>query len=167
MAEAETKPKEKAANLDRNDRDAGVSSPRRPRRSRASGSLAAPAERQAAAPRRRPRRQPSRAGSRPRLDGFGPRRRGPTVGSPPRAGFLSAAAPGQAAVLFRVALDASGRVASARPVGTGWVEPGLADFVRGMLFEPLPQAVGGARDAKDAAAPGLAASEIEIELKPR
>jgi hypothetical protein len=68
-------------------------------------------------------------------------------------------------VVFRVAVDAGGRVASAEPVG-GAVEPALASFVRGMTFEPLPEAAaaGGKRDAKDAPA---APAEFEIELSPR
>lgn len=71
--------------------------------------------------------------------------------------------------VYRVVLDASGRVASARPVGGGAAQPGLDAFVRGMTFEPLSQLAGSLRDDKDASAPAPEATEIviEIELTPR
>jgi hypothetical protein len=75
-------------------------------------------------------------------------------------------APGQKTV-YAVALDASGQVASARAVGGGALDPGLDEFVRGMVFEPLPQSAGALRDRKDAAAPAPPAAEFEIELSPR
>jgi hypothetical protein len=72
--------------------------------------------------------------------------------------------PGQKTV-YAVTLDLNGQVASARTVGGFAVEPGLDEFVRGMVFEPLPQAAGALRDRKDAPAPP--AAEFEIELSPR
>lgn len=71
--------------------------------------------------------------------------------------------------VFRVTLDASGRVASARFTGSGTAEPGLEEFVRGMVFEPAPRAEGALRDAKkkDSAQAAAAGAEIEIELAPR
>jgi hypothetical protein len=75
-------------------------------------------------------------------------------------------APGRKTV-YAVTLDASGRVASARPAGAGPVDPGLDEFVRGMVFEPLPHVAGALRDRKDAAAAALAPAEFEIELTPR
>ena len=75
-----------------------------------------------------------------------------------------APAPGRTTV-YAVTLDASGRVASARKVGGFAVDAGLDDFVRGMVFEPLPQPGGAPRDRKDAPAPPPA--EFEIELAPR
>ncbi len=73
--------------------------------------------------------------------------------------------PGQKTV-FTVVLDASGRVVSARTVGGSAVEPGLDEFVGGMVFEPLPQAAGALRDRKDAAAAAPVPAEFEIELTP-
>jgi hypothetical protein len=72
--------------------------------------------------------------------------------------------PGQKTV-YAVTLDANGQVASARTLGGFAAEPGLDDFVRGMVFEPLPQPRGAPRDRKDAPAPPPA--EFEIELSPR
>jgi hypothetical protein len=75
-------------------------------------------------------------------------------------------APGRTTV-YAVTLDASGRVASARAVGGSAADPGLDEFVRGMVFEPLPQAAGALGDRKDAAAGPPAPAEFEIELAPR
>ncbi len=75
-------------------------------------------------------------------------------------------APGQKTV-YAVVLDANGQVASARTVGGFAVEPGLDEFVRGMVFEPLPQAAGALPDRKDAAAAAPPSTEFEIELAPR
>jgi hypothetical protein len=74
---------------------------------------------------------------------------------------------------FRVTLDASGGVASARFTGSGTAGPGLEEFVRGMVFERLERAEGALRDAqnaqkkRDAAQASAAGTEIEIELAPR
>ena len=75
-----------------------------------------------------------------------------------------APAPGQKTV-YAVVLDVNGRVASARPVGGFAVDAGLDTFVRGMVFEPLPQPGGAPRDREDA--PAAPAAEFEFELSPR
>jgi hypothetical protein len=72
-----------------------------------------------------------------------------------------------AAVTYRVGLDASGRVAALRAVGRGVSDPGLDEFVRGMLFERLPGTAGAVRDKLEKDAPAPATMEIEIELAPR
>jgi hypothetical protein len=68
-------------------------------------------------------------------------------------------------VVYRVVVDASGRVASARLVGRAAVEPALDEFVRGMVFESVPDNAPASRDQKDA--PASPTNEFEIELAPR
>jgi hypothetical protein len=50
-------------------------------------------------------------------------------------------------------------------VGRAAPDPNLDEFVRGMLFEPLPGAGGAVRDRLEKDAPATA--EFEIELAPR
>jgi hypothetical protein len=75
-------------------------------------------------------------------------------------------APGRTTV-YAVTLDANGQVASARSVGGAAAEPGLDEFVRGMVFELLPRAAGALQGRKDAPTAAPAPAEFEIELAPR
>jgi hypothetical protein len=71
------------------------------------------------------------------------------------------------AVTYRIGLDAAGRVATLRALGRGGPDPGLDEFVRGMIFEPVPGAAGAVRDRLEKDAPAPATAEFEIELAPR
>ncbi len=75
--------------------------------------------------------------------------------------------PAHGTAVYRVTLDASGRVSALSRVGAAAPDPRLDAFVRGMVFEPIAsRAEAQARiAAKDAARPP--ASDFEIELTPR
>ncbi len=75
--------------------------------------------------------------------------------------------PAHGTAVYRVTLDASGRVSALSRVGAAAPDPRLDAFVRGMVFEPIAsRAQAQARiAAKDAALPP--ASDFEIELTPR
>ena len=74
--------------------------------------------------------------------------------------------PARGAAVYRVTLDASGRVTALSRVGTGAADPRLDAFVRGMVFDPIaPPAETQARAAaRDTAA---ASADFEIGLEPR
>ncbi|MBK9062747.1 MAG: hypothetical protein IPL89_06065 [Acidobacteria bacterium] len=74
--------------------------------------------------------------------------------------------PARGAAVYRVTLDASGRVTALSRVGAAAADPRLDAFVRGMVFEPIaPPAESQARAAaRDTAA---ASADFEIGLEPR
>ena len=74
--------------------------------------------------------------------------------------------PARGAAVYRVTLDASGRVTALSRVGAGTADLRLDAFVRGMVFEPIvPPAETQARAAaRDTAA---ASADFEIGLEPR
>ncbi|MEO8056561.1 MAG: hypothetical protein ABI768_15475 [Acidobacteriota bacterium] len=74
--------------------------------------------------------------------------------------------PARGAAVYRVTLDAAGRVTALSRVGAGAADPRLDAFVRGMVFEPIaPPAETQARAAaRDTAAPP---ADFEIGLEPR
>lgn len=74
--------------------------------------------------------------------------------------------PARGAAVYRVTLDASGRVTALSRVGAAAADPRLDAFVRGMVFEPIvrPAEVQSRAAAKDASA---ASADFEIGLEPR
>ncbi len=77
--------------------------------------------------------------------------------------------PARGTAVYRVTLDASGRVTALSRVGAGSADPRLDAFVRGMVFEPIASRAARAEvqtriASKDA--PG-ASPDFEIELAPR
>lgn len=75
--------------------------------------------------------------------------------------------PAHGTAVYRVTIDASGRVSALSRVGAPSTDPRLDAFVRGMVFEPVaPRAEAQSRvAAKDARGPSSA--DFEIELTPR
>jgi hypothetical protein len=74
--------------------------------------------------------------------------------------------PARGSAVYRVTLDASGRVTGLSRLGAGSPDPRLDAFVRGMLFEPVarPAEIQSRAAAKDTPA---ASPDIEIGLDPR
>ena len=75
--------------------------------------------------------------------------------------------PAHGTVVYRVTIDASGRVSALSRVGAAPPDPRIDAFVRGMVFEPVAsRAEAQSRvAAKDAG--GLSSADFEIELTPR
>lgn len=74
--------------------------------------------------------------------------------------------PARGAAVYRVTLDASGRVTALSRVSAGAADPRLDAFVRGMVFEPIaPPAESQARAAARETA--AASADFEIGLEPR
>jgi hypothetical protein len=74
--------------------------------------------------------------------------------------------PARGAAVYRVTLDASGRVTALSRLGAGAADPRLDAFVRGMVFEPIapPAETQAKAAARDTAAPS---ADFEIGLEPR